>query len=308
MEREARSCATERARSWSRRTAPHRWPRRGHPDGFGFVVPRRARPVPRPAARDAQGAPRRPRLVSQSGVDQPRPAPRRRSSKCSSGFNTRVVGRLNREHGFSSFQPSEAAHQPEHPRRGEDAAARARAGGVRRAQPCSPTPHEPVGRIVEVLGRSGDPGIEIEIALRKHDLPFKFSAPPNNSPRNILRSGAGDLLAGARPAHPELVTIDGETARDFVRRGLLREEEGRFSASSSPSPTSATTFRRRRRARQGGARRRHSVYFPRRVIPMLPEKCPTGCVAQPGRRAPVHGLRHGDRSEGQIGKYRFTPR
>src|SRR2546430_319837 len=35
---------------------------------------------------------------------------------------------------------------------------------------------QPIGRVVEVLGEAADSGIEIEIALRKHELPFKFSA------------------------------------------------------------------------------------------------------------------------------------
>src|SRR5260221_288418 len=75
---------------------------------------------------------------------------------------------------------------------------------------------QPIGRVVEVLGEAADSGIEIEIALRKHELPFKFSAqaealaakfPPVPRPGDI--AGREDLRS------LELVTIDGETARDF---------------------------------------------------------------------------------------------
>jgi ribonuclease R len=80
-----------------------------------------------------------------------------------------------------------------------------------------PSEHrEPIARIKHVLGSATDPGIEIEIALRKHDLPFEFSA--------AARRQADRLPAEVRPADRKgridltalpFVTIDGETAKDF---------------------------------------------------------------------------------------------
>jgi ribonuclease R len=90
--------------------------------------------------------------------------------------NSRVVGRVLLEHGITVVVPENPAHQPGHPGRagrwyqGE-------AGEVVTVEIIEqPDRHsKPIGRIVEVLGNYADPGMEIEIALRKHELPFEFS-------------------------------------------------------------------------------------------------------------------------------------
>src|SRR6185369_12813130 len=75
---------------------------------------------------------------------------------------------------------------------------------------------EPIGRVVEVLGNYADPGMEIEIALRKHDLPHEWPddvlAAAKKLPKKVVAKdiqGRKDLRALA------FVTIDGETAKDF---------------------------------------------------------------------------------------------
>ena len=80
-----------------------------------------------------------------------------------------------------------------------------------------PAPHaQPIARIVEVLGNYADPGMEIEIALRKHELPYEFPPAVENAcrrfnPEVTARDAAGRVDVRELP----LVTIDGETARDF---------------------------------------------------------------------------------------------
>src|SRR5207245_5675982 len=130
---------------------------------------------------------------------------------------------------------------------------------------------QPIGRVVEVLGEAADPGIEIEIALRKHDLPFKFSAeaealaakfPPVPRP--------GDLSSREDLRSLELVTIDGETARDFDDAVYCEKANGGFRlvvAIADVSPYVRDGDALDLDARERGT----SVYFPRRVIPMLPE-------------------------------------
>ena len=132
----------------------------------------------------------------------------------------------------------------------------------------------PSARITEVLGSATDPGIEIEIALRKHALPFEFSArrrseqakrlPARSAPPPIART------AWTSP-HLPLVTIDGETAKDFDD-AVYCERKGRgfrlVVAIADVSHYVRDGDAIDRDARERGT----SVYFPRRVIPMLPEE------------------------------------
>src|SRR4029077_2213679 len=80
-----------------------------------------------------------------------------------------------------------------------------------------PSPQrEAIARVAEVLGGYTDPGMEIEIALRKHDLPHEFSLAARKQatrlPAEVTdRDRAGRVDITSLP----LVTIDGETAKDF---------------------------------------------------------------------------------------------
>ena len=81
----------------------------------------------------------------------------------------------------------------------------------------SPRPNaEPIARVHEILGNYADPGMEIEIALRKHDLPTEFSG---ESEKQAAKYGskvlAKDLKGRKDLRDLPFVTIDGETARDF---------------------------------------------------------------------------------------------
>ena len=145
------------------------------------------------------------------------------------------------------------------------------------------------GRTVEVLGAETDPGIEIEIALRKHDLPHVFSP--------AALSEADKLPEKLRPADYKdrkdirdlaLVTIDGEDARDFddaVFAEPIRNKDGKPGRSFRVIVAIADVSHYvkpgaplDRDARERGT----SVYFPRRVIPMLPEKISNGlCSLNP---------------------------
>jgi ribonuclease R len=133
------------------------------------------------------------------------------------------------------------------------------------------THREPLARVVRVLGRYTDPGMEIEIALSKHALPHEFSAPARRQAarlpaevRDADRKGRLDLTS------LPLVTIDGETARDFDD-AVYCERAGKgfrlIVAIADVSHYVRDGDALDRDARERGT----SVYFPRRVIPMLPE-------------------------------------
>jgi len=135
-----------------------------------------------------------------------------------------------------------------------------------------PSEHrEAVARVREVLGSATDPGIEIEIALRKHALPFEWSPAAKRQAQRLPddvrpadRKGRTDLTA------LPLVTIDGETAKDFDD-AVWCEPDGR-GYRLIVAIADVAHYVRDGDALDADARERGtSVYFPRRVIPMLPE-------------------------------------
>jgi ribonuclease R len=145
---------------------------------------------------------------------------------------------------------------------------------------------QPVGRIVEVLGEVDDPGMEIEIAVRKYGVPHIFSdeclAQAKALPEKVR---AADRRQRIDLTDIPLVTIDGEDARDFddavycEPTKVGRSKGWRLLVAIADVSHYVTT---------GSAidvdayDRATSVYFPRRVIPMLPEKLSNGlCSLNP---------------------------
>jgi ribonuclease R len=145
---------------------------------------------------------------------------------------------------------------------------------------------QPVGRVKEVLGEVDDPGMEIEIAVRKYSVPHEFSAgcidQAKGLPDKVLAKDRKDRI-DLRDV--PLVTIDGEDARDFddavycepakVGRGkgwrllVAIADVSHYVQTGSAIDIDAYD-------------RATSVYFPRRVIPMLPEKLSNGlCSLNP---------------------------
>ncbi|WP_422395514.1 ribonuclease R [Roseateles hydrophilus] len=175
---------------------------------------------------------------------------------------------------------------------------------------------QPVGRVVEVLGEIDDPGMEIEIAVRKYDVPHRFS------PETLAQSAklpeklrAVDLKHRIDLRDVPLVTIDGEDARDFddavycepfkQGRGKKAFDGWRLLVAIADvshyvkpgEPLDADAYERAT-----------SVYFPRRVIPMLPEKLSNGlCSLNPyeDRLSMVCDMLVS--TDGEVTAYQFYP-
>ncbi len=141
----------------------------------------------------------------------------------------------------------------------------------------------PRGRVVEILGYEDDFGVDVEIIIRKHHLPHRF-------PTEVLQEAeeAEPIISSAeartrRDFHDlPIVTIDGETARDFDDAVLVRRvENGNFElqvhiadVAHYVTPDSALD----QEARLRGT----SVYFPDRAVPMLPLELSTDiCSLRP---------------------------
>ena len=167
--------------------------------------------------------------------------------------------------------------------------------------------NEAVGRVSEILGSYTGPGMEIEIALRKHDLPYVF--PPDVEkqaaalPKKVLKK---DLADREDIRHLPLVTIDGETARDFDD-AVYCEPLGRSGFRLIVAIADVSHYVKPGDALDTEAYTRGtSVYFPRRVIPMLPEALSNGlCSLNPevDRLSMVCDMRI--TTTGAIKEYRF---
>jgi len=197
--------------------------------------------------------------------------------------NRRIVGRLHKQHGVLLLVP-EDRRMPLDILIPPDQAGRAKVGEVATVElVAQPSKHaQPIGRVVEVLGNYADPGMEIEIALRKFDLPHEFS----KKALALARAMPGEVrpadLKGRKDLRPlPFVTIDGETAKDFDD-AVHAEREGKgFRLRVAIADVSH--YVRHGDALDADARERGtSVYFPRRVIPMLPENISNGlCSLNP---------------------------
>jgi len=141
----------------------------------------------------------------------------------------------------------------------------------------------PAGRVIEILGRPGEFGVDVEILIRKHHLPHEFSA-------DVLAEAAamahpvGDVERAGRRDFRDLpiVTIDGETARDFDDAVYAKRlENGHWQLQVHIADVSH--YVRRASALDREARLRGtSVYFPNRAVPMLPEELSNGiCSLNP---------------------------
>ncbi len=292
----------------------------GHADGFGFLV----RDAGQAGGGDLYLGPREMKkvlhgdraLVRESGVDR-RGRPEGTIVEVLERVNRQVVGRLVNEHGVYVLA-AENKRISQDILISPDALKGAKPGQVVVAELISqPDLHtQPVGKIIEVLGNYADPGMEIEIALRKHDLPHEFSEKALRQANRIPEEvHAADIKGRADLRELALVTIDGETARDFddavycepLDDAGARKGERGFrlvvaiaDVSHYVLPNDALDIE----ARERGT----SVYFPRRVIPMLPERLSNGiCSLNPDVERLVMVCDMKISTRGEIMEYKFYP-
>jgi len=224
-----------------------------------------------------------------------------------------IIGRLLQESGVWLVAPEDKRY-------GQDvlipkgATGTAKAGQVVVVQLTEPPAlfGQPVGRVKEVLGEIDDPGMEIEIAVRKYGVPHEFS--------DEALALARALPDAVRPADKKhridltdvpLVTIDGEDARDFddavycepakVGRGkgwrllVAIADVSHYVETGSAIDIDAYD-------------RATSVYFPRRVIPMLPEKLSNGlCSLNPNVERLCMVCDMLVNAKGEVHAYQFYP-
>ncbi|MEW6692160.1 MAG: ribonuclease R [Pseudomonadota bacterium] len=255
----------------------------GHKDGFGFLVPDEGGDDVFLSARQMRALLHGDRAVVQiTGIDQ---RGRREGAlvEVLERANAEVVGRLVLESGVAFVIPDNKRITQDVliP---QDALGEAQDGQIVRVQLVEqPTfRNKPVGRVVEVLGDHMAPGMEIDVAIHTHGLRHEW-------PEDVLAQIAGlseevaevDKLGRVDLRDVPLVTIDGEDARDFddavycepTAKGwrliVAIADVSHYVTVGSPLDREAFF-------------RSTSVYFPGRVIPMLPEILSNGlCSINP---------------------------
>jgi ribonuclease R len=289
----------------------------GHPDGYGFLVPDDGGEDLYLDPREMRKVLHRDRVMAREAGEDRRGRREAAIVEIIERANSKLVGRLRQEKNFLFVEASDRRISQDVFVAPEDAGG-AKPGEVvvveLTAQPDARA--KPMGRVVEVLGNATDPGIEIEIALRKHDLPFEFSARAAalaeafpTAPTREDYAGREDLRGLA------LVTIDGESAKDFDD-AVYCEPLGGPGAKGSRAGfrlivaiADVSHYVRHGDALDLEARERgNSVYFPRRVIPMLPERLSNGlCSLNPDVERLCMACDMEISADGEIGKYRFYP-
>ncbi len=281
----------------------------GHAEGFGFVIPDDGGPDLFLNAREMSKVLHGDYVVARALGQDRRGRREGRIVEVLEHANVSIVGRFHQEHGVSFVSPEDK-------RISQDIViAKNEIGGAKPGQIVvaqileQPSVRsQTIGRITEVLGNYADPGMEIEIALRKHHLPYLFPADVKKACARFSQElEESDLKGRVDLRSLSFVTIDGETAKDFDDAVYCeREGEGYrlFVAIADVSHYVNSGDPLDREA----ALRGNSVYFPRRVIPMLPEILSNDlCSLNPevGRLAMACEMNID--GKGKIVKYRFYP-
>ncbi|USX12473.1 ribonuclease R [Oxalobacteraceae bacterium OTU3CAMAD1] len=283
-----------------------------HRDGFGFVIPDEPGEDLFLPEKEMQKVLHGDRVLAKViGVDR-RGRPEGTIVEVVQRANTHVIGRLLNENGTWIVAPEDQ-------RIAQDILIEGSIGKAKSGQVVSVELTEqpmrfkqPVGKIVEVLGSLDDPGMEIEIAVRKFGVPHIFSdaaLKQANKLPDVVREI--DLADRVDLRDIPLVTIDGEDARDFDdavycepvkigRANAYRLIVAIADVSHYVKPNDALDT--------DALERSTSVYFPRRVIPMLPEKLSNGlCSLNPAVDRLTLVCDAVITAKGEIKAYQFYP-
>ncbi len=254
-----------------------------HPDGFGFLVPEEGGDDLFISARRMRGVMHGDRIVARiAGVDR---RGRREAAPVEilERAHQRLVGRYHHEHGVGFVTPSnprltQDVLVPEEMRDG------AKDGQIVVVELIEQPSWraQPIGRIAEVLGEHMAPGMEIDVAIRAYEIPHEWPEEVEAVARRIPAEVPEEAKAGRVDLRElPLVTIDGEDAKDFDD-AVYVEKKGRGWRLIVAIADVASYVRPDDPLDQEACKRGNSVYFPGRVVPMLPEVLSNGlCSLNP---------------------------
>ena len=289
----------------------------GHRDGHGFVIPDNGEPAIYLAPQEMRSVLHRDHVrVRVLRLDR-KGRPEGRVVDILERRKTPIIGRLLHEGGQWVVAPEDSRYGQDIliPKNATASAAVGQVVSVELTEP--PSLHsQPVGRVAEVLGEIDDAGMEIEIAVRKYEVPHQFS------PETLAAAAA--LPDRIRPVDRKhrvdltdvpLVTIDGEDARDFDDAVYCEPyKRGRGKSALEGWRLLVAIADVSHYVKPGepidddAYERATSVYFPRRVIPMLPEKLSNGlCSLNPEQDRLAMVCDMVVDTAGRIDAYQFYP-
>lgn len=281
----------------------------GHADGFGFLVPDDSDTdlflSPKEMHKVLHGDHV---VVREIGVDR-RGRKEATIVEVLERANSQLVGRLHNDHGIL-FVEAENRRISQDILIPKEKSMGAKAGQVVIVkiiqQPSKKA--QPIGNIIEILGDYTSAGMEIEIALRKHDLPYEYSPELEelcaNLPKRIRKN---EITQREDIRHLPLVTIDSETARDFDDAVYCEQNKKGYKLYVAIADVSHYVHANDLLDKEA-FERGNSVYFPRRVIPMLPEILSNGlCSLVPRRNRLCMVCEIQFQANGNLVAYRFYP-
>ncbi len=254
-----------------------------HPDGFGFLVPEEGGDDLFISARQMRGVMHGDRIVARvAGVDR---RGRREAAPVEilERAHQRLVGRYHYEHGVGFVTPSNPRLTQDVlvPEEMRDSAKDGQIVVVELIEQPS-WRAQPIGRIEEVLGEHMAPGMEIDVAIRAYEIPHEWPAEVEAMARRIPEEVPEEAKQGRVDLRDlPLVTIDGEDAKDFDD-AVYVEKKGRGWRLIVAIADVASYVQVDDPLDQEARKRGNSVYFPGRVVPMLPEVLSNGlCSLNP---------------------------
>jgi ribonuclease R len=288
----------------------------GHRDGHGFVVRADRLPDLYLSQQEMRAVLHRDRVRARIIRYDRKGRPEGRVLEILERRKSPIIGRLLNEGGAWLVAPEDKRYGQDIliPKNGTANAVAGQVVAIELTEPPSMY-SQPVGRVTEVLGEIDDPGMEIEIAVRKYEVPHRFSpetlaqaASLPDKIRPVDRRGRIDLT------DVPLVTIDGEDARDFDDAVYCEPAHiGRVKAANGWRLVVAIAdvshyVKPGEPLDDDAYERATSVYFPRRVIPMLPEKLSNGlCSLNPEEERLAMVCDMVVAHDGQVHAYQFFP-
>ncbi|KTG17198.1 MULTISPECIES: ribonuclease R [unclassified Guyparkeria] len=255
----------------------------GHRDGFGFLVPDEGGNDVFLSPRIMRALLHGDRAVVQVVGEDRRGRPEGALVEVIERANAEVVGRLVIEAGVAFVIPDNT-------RMTQDVLIPMEALGgakdgqiVRVALVEQPTQrHKPVGKVIEVLGDHMSPGMEIDVAIRAHGIPHEWPEPVKKHVEDMSDQVAEEDKVGRVDLRDvPLVTIDGADSKDLDDAVFCEPTPKGFRLLVAIADVSHYV-RIGSALDEEGFRRATSVYFPGRVVPMLPEILSNGlCSVNP---------------------------